>query len=88
MKEEIRWESLETFDGEGSIKQHAFKSKERKKPWTGEKYIGVISLCGKINASEDGETSISIDKLANESINPKACKNCLKAYNKLKAREE
>lgn len=78
----LLWMTLDTYNGEGTFKQHAFKPKisrggnERN-----------ISLCGKIRAgNEDGKAELfeELNKRGGELINEeKACKHCLKIYRAL-----
>ena len=47
---EVVYATLENKDGTAILKQHAFKPTQSCKPYTGEEFIGNISLCGKISA--------------------------------------
>ncbi len=83
-RKDVKWVTLDSADGEHSIKQHAFVSKERKYPYTLEPYPGNTSLCNQIRASDPntGDTDSSWKDLENEFIKESCCKNCLKVYNK------
>lgn len=82
--QEIVFLTLDSFDGDRSIKQHAFKSKIYKTKWFEEEYEGNISLCGKIKAAMDEDKYSSIEELKDEQeeLNEnRCCKKCLEIYN-------
>jgi hypothetical protein len=82
-----KWVSLDTMDGEGSLKQHCFKPRSAKMPWTGEPYDGNVSLCGNVHAASAYHEELQEDfiMLQGEPLDPKGCKMCLKIYQKLKS---
>lgn len=72
---EIIWNTPDNSNGDGSIKQHAFKA-------TGS---GNVSLCGNIRLEvEHRGNQACIDDINPEEIDVKeACKRCVKIYNTL-----
>ena len=79
----VKWLTLENSTGERSLKQHAYKHKVRKRPWTHEEYNGNKALCSKVFASDDGEVALSFDELESEPLSTvNACKTCMRIVNK------
>lgn len=77
----IKWVTLDTMDGERSLKQHAFKHRDAKVPWTAEPYEGNVSLCGNVHASSpyNEELQEAFSKLNGESVDTSnICKSCLR----------
>jgi len=65
MNREIKWVTLDSYDGTRTLKQHAFASKG-------------FSLCGKIRAIDQDEDTIALEELISEEKNENACKMCVK----------
>ena len=77
----VVWSTLENFDASTILAQHAFVSAKRGSHYE-DNYDGNKSLCGKIGA-HDGDRFIELKYLKPEALNEeKACKTCLKIYNK------
>lgn len=77
----VVWSTLDNFNGEYTLSQHAFISAKRGN-WYEDKYDGNKSLCGKIGA-HDGDKYIALEDFDTEELNEeKACKTCLKIYRK------
>lgn len=75
----IKWYTAENAEASAVLKQHAFIAKTRKRKYTGEKYEGNVSLCGKIMISDDGEVSCNLNDIEGEQFNEnEACKLCAK----------
>ena len=79
-QEEVIWSTMDNQHGEVSLKQHAYMSVQRKRPWSGELYEGNKTLCSKLGASYDGEIYTTIDRIDSEAISENACKKCLKIF--------
>lgn len=80
-KENLKWVGTPNFD-DTSFSTHCYYPITKETEWTGEKYEGVAALCNKNRiVSEDGETSLSIDKLVDEGFG--GCKTCEKIYQKI-----
>lgn len=81
----IKWVSLDTIDGEGSLKQHCFKSRIAKEKWTGEPYEGNVSLCGNVTVAsfEREEEQEAFSKLEAELHHSDSCKSCSRAAAKI-----
>lgn len=79
---EAKFISVDSWDGERIIKQHAYAPTIRKTAWTREEYHGNRALCnsrvGVMNENEDFE---DYEKLESEPIKDTCCKKCLKIYN-------
>ena len=74
----VKWLTLDSMDGDRSIKQHAFTGKTKTDFYTG-KYEGNISLCGKIVATKEGPEELTIGEIESEPLNENnVCKICLK----------
>ncbi len=78
---EVKFQTLDNFEGVNTLKQHIFKAKECKAQWTGEPYAGNVSLCGKIWCSEDGEYAQDFAEMDNEPFNDEnICRTCFRIY--------
>lgn len=86
MKAEIKPVTLDSEDGERTLKQHIFKANPMKRPYTREPYIGNISLCGKAYHGDESTGDCKEFELITdvEAINPDCCKLCLRELKKLK----
>lgn len=81
MSTEIKWVTLDNMTGESTLRQHAFKDKKRKKPYTLEEYTGNVSLCGRVVVgSEEDESIEEWSKITTELISVDCCKSCEKIY--------
>jgi len=78
----VKWVTVESINGSGVMKQHAYAHAERGQPWE-DKYDGNKSLCGHIGV-HDGEKFVEMSELESESINEKCCQKCLKKYNSMR----
>jgi hypothetical protein len=78
---ENKWVTLENESGTASLKQHCFIPYEATSRYTGELYVGNISLCGKVWAGNGDEEIEMFYLLDGETQHPAACKRCLKVYN-------
>ncbi len=79
-KHTVIWITLDSFNGERTLKQHALVPYHRK-----DGTVRNISLCGKIIAGNEDGKSAEFDTIIerDESLNKeKACKQCLKIYKK------
>lgn len=75
----IKWITLENESGIASLKQHGFIPDDRNNRYTGEPYVGNISLCGKVFAGNESEEVEFFDLLeGGDNPHPNACKRCLK----------
>lgn len=75
----VKWVTLDSGDGERTLKQHGFIPKSVLRRRTHERYHGNISLCGKIYAGNQNEESEDHADLVGEVLSKdKACKKCLK----------
>jgi hypothetical protein len=72
----IVWNAPENYDTSRILKQHAFKSKEYKVKYIGEKYQGNLSLCGHITLSEGNERLSSLEEIDSEPLDINNC--CIK----------
>lgn len=78
---EVKFLTLDNYTGESTLKQHAFKYKQRKRAYTRELYDGNISLCGKIMAGNENEEALSMAEIENEIVDQaNCCKTCYKIY--------
>lgn len=82
-KTKIVWATLDSSDGERSLKQHAYKEYPRGK-WYEEQYSGNKTLCGK-GGAHDGDKFVNIDDIESEEMKSDCCQNCLKLSEKLKS---
>lgn len=77
MEKYIVWNAPESCDGERTLLQHAFVSKQRGK-WHEDKYDGNQSLCGKIGIANESEKYIPLNEIEKEDFDKtKACKRCV-----------
>lgn len=80
----VKWATLDSCDGERTLKQHAFKPAIRRVPWTNEEYSGNQALCekraGVMNEKEEFEP---FDKIEGEPMSDNCCKRCRKAADAL-----
>lgn len=76
-KPKVIFTTLANWNGEFSLRQHAFINVVD--DWGNE---GNVSLCGRISASE-GNGSLPLAQLPSENLSKMCCKNCLKSFNKL-----
>lgn len=77
----IVFATVDSTDGERTLKQHAYTEKERGAFYE-EKYSGNKALCNK-GGVHDGDRFVNIDDIHEEEIKANCCKKCLKIYNKL-----
>lgn len=75
---EKKWVTLENESGTASLKQHCFIPADTNHRYTGEAYVGNISLCGKVWAGNGGEEVEMFALLEGEPQHPQACKLCLR----------
>lgn len=81
MERILKWLQVSNADDTATLKQHAYVHKVCKVQYTGEKYNGNISLCGRSSVINEDELRISIEELDSEPLNESgACKLCLKKY--------
>lgn len=77
LKRIVKWLTLDSMDGERSIKQHAFIAKIKTAPYSCD-YSGNISLCGKIVATREGPEELAIEEIDSEPLDESnVCKTCL-----------
>ncbi|MGE8528493.1 hypothetical protein [Chryseobacterium rhizosphaerae] len=79
----IVWSTVESMDGERTLKQHAYIETNRGAFYE-QKYSGNKALCNKGGVS-DGDKFVHINDIDTEEIKDNCCKKCLKIYNKLKS---
>jgi hypothetical protein len=73
----VVWNAPDSYDGERTLSQHAFVSKQRGKFYE-EKYEGNESLCGKIGIANEHEKYIPVGEIDEENFDEtKACKRCV-----------
>lgn len=75
--------TLDNSTATATLKQHIYISKERKRRYTGEVYIGNISLCGKFGAANENEEYENLDVLQGEAKSNNFCKTCEKRMEKI-----
>ena len=82
----IVWSTLDSADGERTLKQHAYIEAERNPSWNhAKKYMGNIQLCNHKGGAHDGDKFLSLEEIDSEIIDiNNCCKKCLKIYKKLK----
>ena len=81
----IVWSTLDSADGERTLKQHAYIEAERNPSWNhAKKYIGNKQLCNSKGGVHDGDKFVSINDIDYEEIKDNCCKKCLNIFNKLK----
>lgn len=77
VEKKIKWCTLDSYDGERTLKQHAFVSAFRKRSITRETYEGNHALCnhraGVMNENEEFEP---FDKIDAEVQKPDCCAVC------------
>lgn len=79
LKRIVKWLTLDSMDGERSIKQHAFVHRTKTEFYTGIDYSGNTSLCGKIVATKEGPEELTIEEIESEPLDENnVCKICLK----------
>lgn len=79
----IVWATMDSSDGERTLKQHAFKEYQRGK-WYEAQYPGNKTLCGN-GGVHDGDKFVNIDEIESEEMRSDCCQNCLKLSAKLKS---
>jgi hypothetical protein len=76
----IFFATLESFDGERTLKQHGYTEAMRG-AWYADKYKGNKQLCNKKGGVHDGYKFVSMDEINPENIDRnKSCKKCLRIY--------
>ena len=76
----IFFATLESFDGERTLKQHGYTEAMRG-AWYADKYKGNKQLCNKKGGVHDGDKFVSMDEINAEKIDrDKCCKKCLRIY--------
>lgn len=80
----IKYVTLDSEDGERSLKQHAFRPVVSEMNFTGELYVGNESLCTGIYAGNESENVEGWEQLENEPVSPKLCKICQRVIEKHK----
>lgn len=81
-EEHFKWITLENTDGTATLKQHAFIPKVCHQKYTGEEYVGNVSLCGKVFA-DDGTGDEQVGMwvlLKGEARVNSCCKVCKTKY--------
>jgi hypothetical protein len=79
---QIKWMALDSADGQRSLRTHGFIPKVRKRKYTGEEYIGNISLCGKVVVGNEDEQIEVFENIDNEGyLNKNVCHTCLSKSN-------
>ena len=73
---ELKYTTLDNYDASRTLRQHIFKRRISKVPYTDEEYEGNISLCGKIRVVEDNELDVNFDELDDEDEKNNCCKLC------------
>lgn len=77
----VKWVSLDNRDATASLKQHGFIQKEGDRRYTFEKYIGNVSLCGKIVVGNEDEEIEEFDKIESEPLDKdNCCKKCQRIF--------
>jgi hypothetical protein len=79
----MKWLQIENETGTATLRQHCYVPQERKRPYTGEPYIGNVSLCGKSHVGNENAEIEEYDKVdAERFIFYVCCKKCFAIYNK------
>lgn len=72
-----KWITVDNMTGTSTLKQHCFIPRERKRKYTGEKYLANVSLCGKVRVGNENEEVEEWEKLNPDGrIEESACKIC------------
>jgi len=81
-----KWSTVDSFDGERTLKQHFYIPAMRGKPWE-TSYEGNRTLC-KLRGGivDENEKFVSIEDIDSEMISKNACKRCLKARSELNSK--
>lgn len=83
-KKDIKWVTMDSFDGLRTLKQHAYYPDTRKRPYTFEGYPGNRQLCRfKTGVGIDEDEFEDWNNLENENIQPNPCVNCLRIFGTL-----
>ena len=77
--DKIKWLTLDSGDGERTLKQHGFILFPHIPRFSGEMFNGNRSLCGRIKVMDENEDFVEFSLLEEEPLNrEKVCKKCLK----------
>lgn len=80
----MKWFTLDSYDGERTLKQHCYVAKERIRRYTREKYAGNISLCGMSGVGNEDEEYEPYEAIISEAVSETACKKCIKIFSETK----
>ena len=91
-KQDVKWIAPDNYDGTKTLKLHAFVPAVQRRWITREEYSGNRALCKNVIRISDQDTedeSIEWALLDNGAFDEsKACKACLKAFNKLQNEQQ